>query len=184
MLPAQQGWVLDLGPEPKAELSRLAISRGYTVIAVGLEPIQRHCGGLTFICADLMMLSFPVKFDWVLNISTIEHFGLAGRYGITEDKPDHDLDAMRKLLGLLWPTGRMILTIPVGMDAVFKPWHRVYGPDRLPKLLEGWKIVEQNYWAKLAGDRYEPVSRAVALAQAPLPHPFYYGVGTFVLEVA
>lgn len=183
MLPVQQGWVLDLGPEPKAELSRLAISRGYTVIAVGLEPVQRHRGGLTFVCADLMMLSFPVKFDWILNISTIEHFGLAGRYGITENKPDHDLDAMHKLLGLLWPTGRMILTIPVGMDAVFKPWHRVYGPTRLPKLLEGWKIVEQNYWAKLAGDRYEPVSRAVALAQTPLPHPFYYGVGTFVLEV-
>ena len=172
---------MDLGPEPNAELSRLAISRGYTVIAVGLEPIQRNRDKLTFVHADFVTLDISARFDWILCISTIEHFGLAGRYEIIEDRPDHDLDAMRKLLGLLKPSGQMLLTVPIGEDAVFKPWHRVYGPARLPKLLEGWKVLEQRFWAKLTGDRYEAVSRDVALTQTPLSRPFYYAVGTLVL---
>lgn len=182
-LPTGSGLVLDVGPEPNAELSRLAISRGYTVTAIGLEPIQRRRDGLTFICADIVTLDISTKFDWIICVSTIEHFGLPGRYEVTEDRPYHDLAGMRKLLGLLKPSGKMLLTIPIGLDTVFRPYHRVYGARRLAKLLEGWKVLEANYWAKPISNRYKIVSRNAALRQKPTKDPWYYAVGTFVLKV-
>ena len=56
--------------------------------------------------------------------SAIEHFGLSGRYGASED-PEGDLKAMRKIAAILNPSGQLFLTIPVGADMVFRPWHRV-----------------------------------------------------------
>ena len=80
--------------------------------------------------------------DPVLNL--IEHVGLAGRYGSPDDA-DGDLHAMAKMAGLLKPGGDMVLSIPIGRDAVYAPWHRVYGEQRLPQLLERWNVAEESY---------------------------------------
>jgi hypothetical protein len=176
-LPRGDGMVLELGPEPRGKVAMLAIERGWRVVAVGLEQVQRQHPRLTFMHGDFGALDIAGRFDWVVCVSTIEHFGL-GRYGDPVGE-DLDLAAMRKLRGL---AGKMLLTVPVGVDAVFKPWHRVYGAERLPRLLDGWRVVEQHFRAKVGSDVYEAVSMDVALAQMPTATPFYYALGLFVLE--
>ncbi len=180
-LPRGGGWVLDLGPDPACKASKIALGRGWRVVAIGTDGVGCDPEGFTFVCADFTRYECEMRFDWTLNVSTIEHFGLPGRYGVQVDEPDLDLAAMRKLRGL---TRRMILTVPMGMDAVFKPWHRVYGPERLPRLLAGWRVRHEQCWAKLRNDRYEVVDRKTAYLHKPTIDPFYYAVGTFILEAA
>ena len=93
---------------------------------------------------------------------------------------DGDLAAMRKLRDLAKPGGTMLLTIPVGRDAVFAPLHRVYGEERLPRLLEGWAIEEQEFWVKQADGCWAQVRRSDALALRP--QAMLYGLGLFVLK--
>jgi hypothetical protein len=73
---------------------------------------------------------------------------LPGRYDVNAPEQDGDLRAMRKMRELLKPGGLMLMTIPAGHDAVIAPFHRVYGEQRLPRLLEGFQINEQCYWVK------------------------------------
>ena len=178
-LPPGDGLVLDLGPDPTCKASKIALSQGWEVLAVGTDGVSRNPKGFTFVCADFMRYRCKINFDWTLNISTIEHFGLSGRYGVTVDEPDLDLAAMQKLRDI---TSRMILTVPIGVDKVFLPWHRVYGPERLPLLLNGWQVNHEQCWAKLRDNRYEVVDRKTAFLHKPTVEPFYYAVGTFILE--
>jgi hypothetical protein len=117
------------------------------------------------------------RFEQIINCSSIEHVGLAGRYGST-NRPDGDIEAMSILRDLLSLGGRMILTVPVGLDLVCPPLHRIYGPTRLPRLLEGYTIEEEQYWAK--STTWEATDRQNALA-TPGSRSFY-SLGLFVLQ--
>lgn len=174
--------LLDLGPEASLKTVKIALSRDWEVTACGLENINRanEPGVFSYICADFLKIDFgTIIFDWTLNVSTIEHFGLAGRYGVTKADPMLDLVAMHDLS---YRTRNMILTVPIGVDTVWSPYHRVYGTDRLPDLLSGWKVREEQYWAKPHDDdNYVPVSASDAYGQHSTIDPFYYCVGTFIL---
>ena len=67
-----------------------------------------------------------------------------------------------ELASLLKPEGRMALTIPIGLDAKFAPFHRVYGKQRLPRLLAPFEVVAEEFWAKPTGRHWERVDRAAA----------------------
>ncbi len=82
----------------------------------------------------------PIQFDAAFSISSFEHDGL-GRYG-DPVAPNADLEAMRRLKSLVRPGGLLFLAVPVGKDIVVWNAHRIYGRHRLPKLLDGWKIVD------------------------------------------
>jgi hypothetical protein len=86
---------------------------------------------------------------------------------------------MEKMARLVKPDGDMVLTIPIGRDAVHKPLHRIYGEERLPRLLEHWEIREAAYWAKPTDNRFEPVSREQAIGEEGSPS--YYALGLFVV---
>jgi SAM-dependent methyltransferase len=154
---------------------------GNDVVAVDLEPEQYlfQPDGIEYVQGDFNVLDFePSSFDQILNCSSIEHVGLAGRYGAADDL-DGDLRAMEKMARILEPAGDMVLTIPVGLDAVHAPLHRIYGNERLPRLLEHWEVREESYWAKPNGPRFEPVTRDEALAEAGSAS--YYALGLFVV---
>lgn len=182
LLPASSpGDVLDLGAG-HGMLSLTAAFRGHRVVAVDLEEsaFQFEAGRIEYVRGDFNALTFePRSFDQVLNCSTIEHFGLAGRYGSGADE-DADLAAMERLRAVLRRDGSMVLTIPVGRDDVFSPYHRVYGEERLPRLLEGFTVGLEHYWAKPRDDRWAPVERGTALRQQGSAS--FYALGLFVLE--
>ena len=171
------GKVLDFGAS-FGNLSIAAAQRGFHVLALDLDEER-----------------FPWKHpnvnflrgDFILNCSSVEHVGLRGRYGVAAEETDGDLEAMRRFRALLKPAGRMLMTIPCGEDAAIAPWHRVYGAQRLPKLLNGFEIVEEEFWVKRGDNRWYPCDRAAALSFPPTGHPTNptlcsYALGCFVLK--
>ena len=179
-MPPGPGRALDFGCG-FGYLGLLAAQRGYAVTALDLRDVSwpyEHAR-LEFVRGDVLDLEGPPEgYDLVINCSSVEHVGLAGRYGSGE-RPDGDLDAMRRLLRLTRPGGRMLLTIPVGRDAVFKPQHRVYGRERLPRLLDGWDVAEAQFWLKDQTNRWRPAAEDDALDSEPTDA--VYGLGCFVL---
>lgn len=174
--------VLDFGCG-SGVLAAGAASLGARVLAIDLMPRDMPCldPRLKFRQADLMMLNdAEVRFDLVLNCSTIEHVGLSGRYD-TVEAPDGDLEAMAKLRRLMKPDGHMLLTLPVGYDAVVRPLHRIYGTKRLPRLLEGYEVIESSFWRKDARNVWIPCTRDEAMAEEG--HERYYALGAMVLRV-
>jgi SAM-dependent methyltransferase len=163
-------------------LSLAAGSLGARVLAVDLMPRQFDLTypNIEFRQADIMDLDESrERFDLILNCSTVEHVGLSGRYGAVES-PDGDLAAMRKLRGLMKPEGVMVFTLPVGADAVFKPLHRIYGPERLPRLIEGYRIVESQFLRKKDEDVWTPCEKADALSE--IGSERYYALGFMALK--
>ena len=180
-VPAGPGEALDFGPGG-SHLGLVAAHRGFRVTALDLQPVNwpyMH-PGLRFVQGDLLTLPFPKDlFDLVINCSTVEHVGLAGRYGVSEPRPDGDLEAMAYLRTLMKPGATMLLTVPVGRDAVVGALHRVYGPQRLERLLAGYVIEEQQFWSKNPQNAWTPVDRRDALVVDPGAQT--YGLGCLVL---
>jgi SAM-dependent methyltransferase len=174
------GRLLDFG-SGNGMMALGAAFAGNDVVAVDLQPEQYpfQPDGIEYVQADFNELDLAAgSFDQIINCSSVEHVGLAGRYGAA-DEPDGDLRAMEKMARILKPDGDMVLTLPVGRDAVHAPLHRIYGEERLPRLLEHWEIREERYWAKPRNDRFEPVTREQALAVAGSDS--YYALGLYVV---
>lgn len=176
------GRVLDLGPSDAAT-PLIASFVATEVIALDItpQPVPYRQPNITYRKGDILRDGLPnTKFDTIINCSTTEHIGLSGRYGSAEE-PDGDLRAMALLRDALsGPESRMILTIPVGRDNVERPYHRIYGPQRLPKLLAGYKILKEAYFAKPSlPNVWVPVTREIALNIKGSSS--FYSLGCFVL---
>ena len=188
-MPAGPGAALDFGCGGSS-LGLGAAIRGFDVTSIDLGPVAwpyRH-ERQRFLRGDVLALDLPrAHFDLVINCSTVEHVGLPGRYGIREDQPDGDLRAMARLAELMKPGATMLLTVPAGCDAVFAPKCRVYGRDRLPRLVGGFRLHEEAYWQKDAENRWVEVARDAALDEAPFIHArngkySLYAIGCFLLK--
>lgn len=189
-LPSGPGRALDFG-NGGAALGFIAAERGFDVVAVDLEAVEwpyRH-PRLDFVQGDILDPDVDLgqaAFDLVINCSTVEHVGLVGRYAVRKPRPDGDLETMARLRELMNPGATMLLTIPVGIDAVFQPMARVYGEGRLPLLLNGFDVLEESYWAKDQDNRWRPAQRAdslAAVAEAGSSNPLenIYALGCFRL---
>src|SRR3954453_5111806 len=113
------GRTLDFGADI-GFLSLAAAQRGHDVVALDREAsaLQYEHPRVRAHQADI--LERPLegeRFDQIINCSSVEHVGLSGRYG-SFDAPEGDIDAMGILADRLAPDGWMVLTIPVGRDAI------------------------------------------------------------------
>lgn len=81
-----------------------------------------------------------LRADFAFSFSSFEHDGL-GRYG-DPLAPFGDLQAMAEAKKHLRPGGIMFFGVPLGSDRLVWNAHRIYGPARLPALLEGWDCLE------------------------------------------
>jgi SAM-dependent methyltransferase len=188
-LPTGPGYVLDFGCG-YGQMSIHAVQKGYRILAIDLEsnPFPWSHPNVEVVCGDILQVDLTQgAFDFILNCSTVEHVGLVGRYGVQAREGDGDLAAMQRLRTLLKPSGKMLMTIPCGQDAAIAPWHRVYGKERLPKLLSDYEIEEEMYWVKRADNRWRPSNKGDALEYLPTSHPTIavacsYALGCFVLR--
>lgn len=165
-LPQGTGRALDFGCG-NSFLGLAAAEAGYSVLALDLGQVEWPWDhpDFTFRRGDILKDQFDAEsFDLVINCSAIEHVGLAGRYGVDVEVDDGDLEAMRRLFESMKPGGVMLLTIPVGRDAVFEPMTRIYGPERLPTLVEGFTVESETYWTKNDENRWFQRDRETALA--------------------
>ena len=175
-LPAQTSRILDLGCVGSS-LTGIASRFGHQVTAVDLNDIEYEMPGVTFHKGDICELKFDKKFDVIMNCSMIEHVGIINRYGSTE-RNNGDLSVMKKLKSMISRDGKMILTIPVGLDSIYPPFHRIYGDERLPQLLSGYIVLQQEFWAKQT-TRWRECTAERALSTEGSTH--YYSLGLFVL---
>jgi hypothetical protein len=182
-IPDNPGKVLDFGCGD-ASLSLVAVVKGGDVI--GLDQQQLNLSykikNLNIQRGDMIDYDFgEARFDVIINCSSIEHVGLAGRYG-SKEVLDGDIIVMEKMRYLLKsPDGMMILAIPVGRDSIISPFHRVYGTKRLSMLLKGFSVVKKEFWSKRGGlNIWIPVREDEALAVQPSES--FYALGLFILK--
>ena len=91
------------------------------------------------------------KFDFVWSISSFEHDGL-GRYGDPLN-PNGDLEAMDKCGRYMKSDGRLIVAVPVGKDEIRWNEGRVYGRNRLPKLLGEYDVIDSFGFSDMDMDK-------------------------------
>ena len=172
--------VIDVG-SGDGTLSRFTAGIATRVFAIDLEHAIKG-DRITPLVGDAEIMARGLCVECVLNCSTIEHVGLAGRYSIKKDDDNADIQLMCVLKECLRPNGCMILTLPVGLDAVHRPFHRVYGKERLPLLLEGW-TVEYSRWNTKEdnAEGWYQVTKAEALTVES--SPTFYAIGCLLLKV-
>lgn len=181
-MPRGPGQALDVGCG-EGWLGLLAARAGFSVTAVDLTPRRSPTAhqGLTHVAGDLFGILDHLRapLDLVIACSTIEHFGLTGRYG-PEKGMDDDLRAMSLLRAHIANHGRLLLTVPVGQDDVVMPWHRIYGVVRLPRLLDGYQLEVEEFWTKEATNIWAQCSRERALRTRASRR--FYALGLFLLR--
>lgn len=181
-IPNGPGQALDFGCG-FSWMGLLAARRGFQVRAVDLREIKWSYlyPGLKFKKGNLFdVIGELPMMDLIICCSTIEHIGLSKRYGGEESQNCTDLEAMELLYKLLKSGSTMLLTLPIGRDSIFYPLHRVYGEERLPKLLAGWEVIKKEYWIKDKFNRWIISEERVTLNIEP--SQYYYGLGLFVLQ--
>lgn len=181
-MPNEGGLALDLGTG-NGYTGLVAARKGYEVLGIDLRGLNFDYihPKFEFRKEDFFNLKLkPNSLDLVLNCSTIEHVGLKGRYNIKEEQPKGDLEAMELLQNYLKPGKLMLLTVPVGKDSVFHPYHRVYGSKRLPMLLKNWKIEKEEFWLKNETNQWIQKTKEEAINIET--NRYYYGLGLFVLS--
>ncbi|MFC1992477.1 class I SAM-dependent methyltransferase [Chloroflexota bacterium] len=181
-MPSGPGKALDFGCG-NSNLALIAARKGFKTTAIDLTPVNFlyvH-PDLEYIHTDIFKAGFlPHTFDLIVSGSSIEHVGLVGRYNVKESRPNGDIEAMSELRKLLKPDGEILLTIPVGYDAVFPPLHRVYGQERLPRLILGCTIEKEEFWTKNDSNQWIMTEKSIALSLRPGRD--FYGLGCFVLR--
>jgi SAM-dependent methyltransferase len=190
-MPSGPGEAIEFGCE-HGYMSLLAAQKGFRVIANDLQHqsfIWQH-SRVEFRQGDFLKLNLPRNhFDLAINCSSVEHVGVTGRYGITVEEEEGDIEVMRRLADILKPEGLLLMTAPCGRDALMAPWCRVYGAKRLPRLLAPFQIIKQCYWTKDEENRWVASTRDAALDFQPIhspsdPHRCAYALGGFVLRKA
>lgn len=171
--------ILDIGCS-YSPISMVAVGFGNRVWGIDTTTVNYLHPNFNFIDCDFLEYDFGVnKFDCVVICSVIEHIGLEGRYG-QKEIPNGDLLAMQKVRSLLKENARLIITIPVGQDFVYKPFHRIYGKRTLPNLFSGYKILDENFWVKQGENWLQCTWQE---AQKVDRKGLSYGLGQYVLCV-
>lgn len=188
-MPDGPGNAIEFGCE-QGFMSFMAAEKGYKVVANDLQ--EQHFywqhPNVEFLVGDFVTAQLPSNFfDLAINCSSVEHVGVAGRYGIEVDDDRGDIEVMRKLADALKPKGLLLMTAPVGIDCVLAPWCRVYGRKRLPDLLAPFLQESAAYWTKNDQNRWVMTSEDAALSFQPRnatedPHQCAYALGCFVLR--
>ncbi len=188
-MPYGPGEAIEFGCE-HGYLSLLAAQQGFHVVANDLEEqiFTWVHPSVEFLQGDFLKLSLPREhFDLVINCSSVEHVGVTGRYGIEIEHENGDVDVMNHFADILKPSGVLIMTVPCGIDTVMTPWCRVYGLQRLPKLMASFIVTKEEYWIKNIENQWVRTVREDALNfqarnDPSNPHGCAYALGCFVLR--
>ena len=159
-LPAA-GKVLDIGCAG-SDLPVVLACLGYEVVGIDGRPYHMSDPPFRFVRSDIRRMAFADgAFDIVTAVSTIEHVGLSGRYGSDED-PGGDRTAMEEIGRVTKSGGTILLTVPYGQPAVFRPWHRVYGAEQLQRLIKGLEVMKASFFMPDARGLYRKVDQGRA----------------------
>ena len=142
------GRLLDVGGGPTSLVATIAAGLGWEVTSIDLMPSPIAFTGVRFVRADFTRWDNAAEtFDRIVFVSSLEHFGLAGRYTSREGDA-MDREAFVRATGILAPGGKILLTVPFGEAAVIRPLHRVYDRPRLDRLVSPFKPDIAQFYRK------------------------------------
>jgi len=197
--------ILDFGGGSEAGYGRILARHGFNMICVDISApkLPEQLPNLRYIQGDFLDIFpespvgiamdssnrekwagiLPFGVDIIVNLSSIEHAGLVGRYESRDDL-EQDLKIMKIMRHYIKPDGFQLLHIPIGIDDTIEHYHRIYGEKRLPKLLKGWEVEDEAYWRKNDDNLYIQTDKKTCLKEkATYSIPHYYAVGCFKLKV-
>ncbi len=142
--------VLDVGCVSRSNVLAPALaSLGFQVYGIDKREFKLLYPGFQFVKGDVTNTDFPTGFfDVVYAVSTFEHMGLSGRYGINRNGDDTDFAAMTEIKRITKSGGHFLITVPYGRARVIKSWARIYDYSRLHQLLKSWTIINQYYFIR------------------------------------
>jgi hypothetical protein len=142
-----EGKVLDIGCVTSRMPMQLA-SLGYTVHGLDYRKYPFEHPNLRSIQSDFFKWEPENRYDVILLVSAVEHFGL-GDYGdmVVENA---DRIAAERIAGWLAPEGQFIVTVPFGKSAVTKK-QRVYDLDALKRVFGDFEWVDQKFYGRIDG---------------------------------
>lgn len=132
---------------------------GWEVWGLDLREFKFRHPNFHFVSDDISSTSFEDGFFDA--VSTLEHLGLSGRYGVTEENLDKDAMAVREIQLITKQGGTFLATVPFASNArIIKPFQRVYDRPDLESLFSDWvvrdkvcyELANNGYWAKLDGE--------------------------------
>lgn len=165
------GKVLDVGCSDGGNVVVPTLANlGWDVYGIDVRMWRYTHKNFHFLQGDISVgINFKDDFlDCAYAISSIEHFGLTGRYGIREADPEADIRTTKVMRRIVRPGGHFLLTIPYGEGGIVGPAARVYDRKRLDRLLSGWQIQDEHYWyLDNAGIWHEVPEELAARTQTP-----------------
>lgn len=137
------GKILDVGSSSCAMWHAL-LPKNFQIHAINTTVDPNPPKSVKFTLGDIRKTPYLANFfDTVICVSTLEHIGVAGRYG-SDDDPEGDFKAMTEISRVTKPGGKLLVSVPYGRKDVL-PINKLYDKSRLAQLLSGWQIEEQNY---------------------------------------
>jgi hypothetical protein len=96
---------------------------------------------------DIRYSRFPSDIlGYVVCISTLEHIGLSGYYGITTDDKDGDIMAGYKIAKLLKQGGKLLLTVPYSQDYIVKSGTKIFNSTRLHIVFPDFEVIDKQFY--------------------------------------
>jgi 2-polyprenyl-3-methyl-5-hydroxy-6-metoxy-1,4-benzoquinol methylase len=151
----ERGRVLDIGCVSSRLPLQLA-SLGYAVHGLDTRPYPFTHPNFRFYQADLFRWTPDVKYDSIVLVSVVEHFGL-GQYGDCV-MPDADRHAVQTMAAWINHGGQLLVSVPFGQPAI-TPKHRVYDIHRLRDVFDGFTWMRDRYFVRRGRD-WMPAERA------------------------
>jgi len=108
---------------------------------VDFRPLKAKITGLSCIAGDILNLQFLASSISSLScLHVIEHIGL-GRYGDPLD-PNGSVKAALELQRVVQAGGKLMLSVPVGVERVCFNAHRVFNPKTIIDIFDQMKLVD------------------------------------------
>lgn len=151
-------WQFVLNNLPKAPAKVMDVGSSYGLFPFKLKSLgyETHCldqklpnfrlpRSISFRRDNLMDLHIDSNtFDAISCISVIEHVGM-GRYNDQKSSDYGDVRAVKEMLRVLKPNGRLIMTTNVCQKTCIFNNERFYGKDRLDELMSLGRVLENEY---------------------------------------
>lgn len=146
----EKGRVLDVGCVARLNfLPATLASIGWEVYGIDVRQFNFRFPNFHFVLGDITRTNFPDNFfNAVYAVSTLEHIGLSGRYGISNYDPQGDTKALREIRRILRGDGRLLVTLPCGKETRQTTLNRVYTRDSLGKLFSDWEIKDKIFYTQ------------------------------------
>lgn len=142
------GTVLDVGAREGLPSTDLLLENDNLVytLDINASPLDQKNQRLIIEKGDIRSTRFEDEFfDAVIAVSTLEHVGLPGRYGITEADEKGDMRAMQEIHRILKPDGQVFVTLPYGKGKSL-PLNRLYDAERIIRLFSGFDLQISQYF--------------------------------------